>query len=126
MHSDIQKVYNQNLWGPLFVGAPGQLPTLPSPKSGPESKIDEDISTYSIFPDDYLVFRKDRNQHGGGVFIAARNITVSGCPPFSSDYELQWCSMQMLNSGPFFFGCYYCPPNNRQASVASVEEAIDE
>ena len=27
--------YSQNLWGPLFVGAPGQLPTLPSPKSGP-------------------------------------------------------------------------------------------
>ena len=31
------KRYNQNLWGPLFVGAPGQLPTLPSPKSGPGS-----------------------------------------------------------------------------------------
>ena len=31
----IFKRYNQNLWGPLFVGAPGQLPTLPSPKSGP-------------------------------------------------------------------------------------------
>ena len=30
--------YNQNLWGPLFVGAPGQLPTLPSPKSGPDDK----------------------------------------------------------------------------------------
>ena len=29
------KWYNQNLWGPLFVGAPGQLPTLNSPKSGP-------------------------------------------------------------------------------------------
>ena len=28
--------YSQNLWGPLFVGAPGQLPTLPSPKSGPD------------------------------------------------------------------------------------------
>ena len=27
-----------NLWGGLFVGAPGQLPTLPSPKSGPALK----------------------------------------------------------------------------------------
>ena len=34
----IVKMYNQNLWGPLFVGAPGQLPTLPSPKSGPDFK----------------------------------------------------------------------------------------
>ena len=31
----IFKGYNQNLWEPLFVGAPGQLPTLPPPKSGP-------------------------------------------------------------------------------------------
>ena len=34
----ILKRYNQNLWGALFVGAPGQLPTLPSPKSGPGHK----------------------------------------------------------------------------------------
>ena len=32
---NIFKGYDQNLWGALFVGAPGQLPTLPSPKSGP-------------------------------------------------------------------------------------------
>ena len=34
MHNIFQK-HDRNLWGPLFVGAPGQLPTLPSPKSGP-------------------------------------------------------------------------------------------
>ena len=34
MHNIFQK-HDRNLWGALFVGAPGQLPTLPSPKSGP-------------------------------------------------------------------------------------------
>ena len=37
MHNVLQK-HDHNLWGgggALFVGAPGQLPTLPSPKSGP-------------------------------------------------------------------------------------------
>ena len=34
MHN-IYKNYDQILWGALFVGAPGQLPTLPSSKSGP-------------------------------------------------------------------------------------------
>ena len=33
MFNDIQKV--SKFVGPLFVGAPGQLPTLPSPKSDP-------------------------------------------------------------------------------------------
>ena len=35
----IFKRYNQNFWGPLFVGAPGQLPTLPSLKSGHDAKF---------------------------------------------------------------------------------------
>ena len=35
MHNIFFFKHDRNLWGPLFVGAPGQLPTLPSPKSGP-------------------------------------------------------------------------------------------
>ena len=49
---------------------------------GCESKLNANISTYSIFPDNYTVYRKDQNQYGGRrffiFFIAARdNITVS-------------------------------------------------
>ena len=40
---------------------------------GCESKIDSTIPTYSIFPDTYEIFRKDRTLNGGGVFIAIRN-----------------------------------------------------
>nr|XP_054774593.1 uncharacterized protein LOC129282754 [Lytechinus pictus] len=92
---------------------------------GCESKLDESIPSYSIFPHDYVVFRKDRNQYGGGVFIAVKNtLTVSDCPQFSCDSELQWCSIEMSGSCPFFFGCYYCPPNNRQLSVSGLEESL--
>ena len=35
---------------------------------GCESKIDENIPTYSVFPGTYEVYRKDRTANGGGVF----------------------------------------------------------
>ena len=37
---------------------------------GCESKLDSSIPTYSVFPDDYSVFRKDRNANGGCVFLS--------------------------------------------------------
>ena len=39
---------------------------------GTESKLCSDISSYSIFPPNYTVFRKDRNRFGGGIFQAIK------------------------------------------------------
>lgn len=44
---------------------------------GCESKVDTDIPTYSIFPESYDIFRKDRSSSEGGVFIAVRNDLVA-------------------------------------------------
>ena len=35
-----------------------------------ESWLDTDINNSEIFPDNFTVFRKDRNRQGGGVFLA--------------------------------------------------------
>ena len=92
---------------------------------GCESKLDSDCSTYSIFPSNYMVFRKDRDKHGGGVFLAIDNsLTVSACPDFDVDSELQWCSIQLANSKPLFLCSYYCPPNNRAASLAGLHDSL--
>ena len=40
---------------------------------GTESKLNPDISSYSIFPSSYSVLRKDRNAFGGGVFQAIKS-----------------------------------------------------
>ena len=42
---------------------------------GSESLLSEEIKSSEIFPPGYQqnVYRKDRNRHGGGVFIAAQN-----------------------------------------------------
>ena len=40
-------------------------------------QLDADILTYSIFPESYDIFRKDRSSSGGWVFIAVRNDLVA-------------------------------------------------
>ncbi|XP_041483448.1 uncharacterized protein LOC121430237 [Lytechinus variegatus] len=92
---------------------------------GCESKLNTDIPTYSIFPSNYIVFRKDRNQHGGGVFISVRDdITVSECPHLATDCELLWCTIELTNTKKLFLGSYYCPPNDRQASLTGLENSL--
>eukprot|EP00057_Strongylocentrotus_purpuratus_P010608 XP_011665082.1 PREDICTED: uncharacterized protein LOC105438667 [Strongylocentrotus purpuratus] len=60
---------------------------------GCESKLDDSLSSYSIFPSNYSIYRKDRNIHGGGVFIAIIDtLIVTECPEFDSDCEIQWCN----------------------------------
>ena len=39
---------------------------------GTESELRPDISSYSVFPPNYTVFRKDRNRFDGGIFQAIK------------------------------------------------------
>jgi len=43
---------------------------------GCESKLDKEIPTYSVFPQNFTVFRNDRNCNGGGVFQAINSDIV--------------------------------------------------
>ena len=42
-----------------------------------ESKINGTMPSYSLFPDNFTVYRKDRDQHGGGVFVATKDKLIS-------------------------------------------------
>ena len=56
---------------------------------GCESKISADQATYSIFPENYTICRKDRTANGGGIFTAIRdNLVVSDMPEMDSDCKL--------------------------------------
>ena len=35
------------------------------------------MPSYSLFPDNFTVYRKDRDQHGGGVFVATKDKLIS-------------------------------------------------
>ncbi|XP_011675592.2 uncharacterized protein LOC105443737 [Strongylocentrotus purpuratus] len=92
---------------------------------GCESKLDDSLSSYSIFPSNYSIYRKDRNIHGGGVFIAIIDtLIVTECPEFDSDCEIQWCNVQLANAKPLYIGSYYCPPNNRQQGLEGLHQSL--
>ena len=51
--------------------------------------------TYIIFPSNYAVYRKDRNSHGGGVFIAVKDIYPSyPLYPSTANCEIVWASLE--------------------------------
>ena len=62
---------------------------------GCESKLDQSIASYSVFPPNFEVFRKDRNVSGGGVFIAVRDDLIANPETsLASEYECIWISIQ--------------------------------
>ena len=66
---------------------------------GCESKLDEGIPTYSVFTENYEVYRKDRTANGGGVFLAIRSdIVAVDRPQFDSDAEITWASIEFARN----------------------------
>ncbi len=72
---------------------------------GCESKLNSDIPTYSVFPDNYEVLRKDCNSYGGGVFLAIRSdMVVLDRPEFDSNSEIIWTTVAFAG---FFLLCNF-------------------
>ena len=94
---------------------------------GTESKLDEGIPTYSIFPSNYTVFRRDRNCHGGGVFQAIKSDLVSMEEPrFSNESEIIWTSLKLNNCKTLYLASFYRPPNSTPDVLVQLHDSINE
>ena len=84
---------------------------------GCESKLDGE-PTYSVFPSNYTVYRKDRNSAGEGDFNAIRDTLVS-CPlnDLDPNCEIVWATLQLNGCKKLIMASYYCPPKS------SIDEA---
>ena len=91
---------------------------------GCESKIDEDIATYSFIQPNYTVYRKDRNQNGGGVFIAVKDTLISSNVDVNSDGEIIWATLQFAHSKPLFIASYYGPQKNKEQAVDNLAKSL--
>ena len=61
-----------------------------------ETKLNETILNSELFPPGYSILnRRDRNEHGGGVLIAAsENIIALPCPDLNTDIsDCVWINM---------------------------------
>ena len=93
---------------------------------GTESKLRPDILSYSIFPPNYTVFRKDKNRFGGGIFQAIKSdltcvqefdFAVDGC-------EIIWTWLKLANCKTLFLSSYYRPPVSSSDSLGHLSESI--
>ena len=75
-----------------------------------ESKISPDIATYSIFPENYSVHRKDSNTEGGGVFISnIETLVTASMPDIDVNCVIKWAGLQFSDFKPLYIASYYGP-----------------
>ena len=85
---------------------------------GCESEIRPNIATYSIFPENYSVHRKDRNTEGGGVFIVIReSLVAASMPDINVNCEVIWAGLQLSHCKPLYIASYYGPHSNKQEAL---------
>ena len=93
---------------------------------GCESKLDDSIPTYSIFPDNYEVYRNDRNAFGGGVFVAVKMDFVSITrPEFDCTAEVSWASIDFTRNGTLYVGSFYRPPGAKGEVIDELQGSIN-
>lgn len=93
---------------------------------GCESKLNPDIPTYSIFPANFNVNRKDRNSNGGGVFIATREnlISVEGTE-FDTDCEVVWSTIEFAGARKLYLGSFYRPPSGGIDPLERMRDSVN-
>ena len=93
---------------------------------GNEAHIDENFYTGEIFPDSYDVFRKDRNIHGGGVFIGLKRYLIGlEEESLNSDCESMWVNIIFAGKQPMYIGSFYRPTNRDPNPLIAPGKAVE-
>ncbi|KAL8585711.1 hypothetical protein ACOMHN_049057 [Nucella lapillus] len=72
------------------------------------------VKSSEVFPEEYNVFRKDRNCLGGGIFILIhKSLTAVEQPELSTDCEILWAKLKLQNRKDLNVGCFYMPHRNK-------------
>ncbi|EDO35065.1 predicted protein [Nematostella vectensis] len=115
-----------SLWSP---NSPGKMD-----KQAKENKIDillatethlsSHVNSCEILPQNFLVYRKDRPSHKGGVLIAVNNNLVSiPRPDLDSDCEIIWCEV-LLEKESILLGYYYRQESKGMDSLDALEVSL--
>ena len=91
-----------------------------------ETKLSNDQATYSFLPPNYIAYRKDRNEHGGGVMLAHKDDFTLSQPPFLRYVtgESVWTRLHTESSKrPTYLCSCYIP--NTHSAVTGLEHLRD-
>ena len=83
------------------------------------------ISSSEVFSPHYNVYRNDRNEDGGGVFLLIHKSLVSiEQPEFTNNCELSWAKIHLKGCKEMFIGCFYMPHRN-MPDLTYLETSLD-
>ncbi|KAH9367399.1 hypothetical protein HPB48_009237 [Haemaphysalis longicornis] len=92
---------------------------------GSESWLDESISSSEVFPAEYVVYRKDRNTHSGGVFVLVKHSLRSFVVNFEAkSCESVWCKVVLEQNKHLTVGAFYRPPNHNSSHTFNTLSQI--
>ncbi len=94
---------------------------------GCESKISDKVSNTELFPPGYQkdVFRKDRNDRGGGVFLAFKDgYVVSQIENSDTDCEAVWAEVAIPQQPPLQLCSFYRPPGSGAEPIKELSKAV--
>ena len=73
------------------------------------------IGTSELFPEDYNVFRNDRNELGGGVLIMThKSLTAEEQSDLVTDGKMNWVKIKLQNMKNLYVGVFYMPHRNKK------------
>lgn len=80
---------------------------------GTESWLNPTIADSEVFPNEFIVYRKDRPSLGGGVFLLVHSsLKLSRLDIDHDDVESIWCSVTLSDNSSYAVGTFYRPPNS--------------
>jgi hypothetical protein len=91
-----------------------------------ETNLADSICDSEVIGAPYVLFRRDRNRHGGGVMIAAKDslnpIRVSEFE--HANLELVWIKVT-TNKGSLLYGSLYCPKKPKLSFFSDLNDCIE-
>lgn len=99
--------------------------TQPTVVLGTESWLDGNICDNEVFSRDYTCYRKDRNSHGGGVFILVHK-TIRSCQidVDVGQCESVWCQIKLSNGKTLSVCSFYRPPGSPRAILTEFYNVL--
>lgn len=92
---------------------------------GTESKLKQDIPTYSIFSPHYTVYRRDRNCNRGGVFQAIKSDIVSiEASQLDNTCEIMCSSIRLSTCKTLYLLSFHRPPNSSTDVLDQLRDSV--
>ena len=83
------------------------------------------MATYSVFPENYPVHRKDRNTDRPGGFIALNETLVTASmPDINGNCEVIWAGLQFSDCKPLYVASYYGPHSSKREALNELDKSL--